>query len=1083
MNFKYLLVAFFLLLYITAVGQYNKYDPLRPPNTFQNADNPYYWKNKMPKPGYWQQDVHYEIKAEISAETDIVTGEEVLTYWNNSDDTLSFVFFHLYQNAFQPESYYDKLHETNKIEPQWGQYEKDKKGTTIESITDNQPYELALDFELDNTIMKVQLKKPVPPGGKTQFKIAFKTHFSGDAGARRRMKTFRHSGVKHYDGVHWYPRISVYDSKFGWITDQHLGREFYADFGCYEVELTFPSNYVVDATGFLQNRAEVLPDDLRAKLDIKNFANKPWNEAPSIITPYNPNEKKTWKFHAENVHNFAWTADPTYRIGEAEWNGVNCVALVQEPHARGWVTAAEFTAQIIEVYSKRVGMYGYHKMIVADARDGMEYPMLTLNNGSNPGYRGLLAHEVGHNWFYGMVGNNETYRAALDEGFTQFIESWALEDIDGKYMKTGISRSAFIRKYRQKRLVMDRVVYDGYMRDAVRNEDAALNTHSDQFNGKIRHGGGYRHVYYKTAAMLHNLEYVLGEELFAEAFKNYFDEWKFAHPYFDDFRHSIINYTKVDLNWFFDQWLETTKTIDYGVKSIKPASGTDNYKIKIARYGAMQMPIDFTVKSKLGNSHKFYIPNNWFEKQTDAKILDRWIGWDNLQPTYTAIVNIPGGISNVIIDPTNRLADMNMLNNSKVTPVSTKLDANLRSTPSWKKYQVKWRPDVWHNAYDGVKAGLHFNGNYMRHRHQFSASAWLNTGIAQNNLFDYGIPDNEEDAFDKFSFNLSYKNSIHKLIPRTFLNIKARHLDGLDMAEVGITKTELAGNKYKGVTVDVSVKTMFRDRSEDYNYLLNPNQWGTEKNNTSLNLSLAYPYKYVNGTGNIKLGLRSTTLFSDYDYNMANVEVINTKKIKKLDLKTRTFIQFGTGNNAPLESSLYLAGANPEELMENKYTRSRAFVPDNWVGYGTTSNHFHHGGGLNLRGYAGYLAIHEDDDGFTYLLHNGNSGASINAELDFDKLFSVRSRKPVLRSLHFDLYAFGDAGLMMYENVNDKYRLSDIRMDAGLGAAMTIRRFWKFETVKPLTLRFDAPLYVSHAPFAEPDNFKFRWVVGINRAF
>ena len=145
-------------------------------------------------------------------------------------------------------------------------------------------------------------------------------------GLPRRMKLFNAWGSKHYDGVHWYPRIAVYDRKFGWDTQQHLGMEFYGDFGTFDVDLDFPHHYVVDATGVLQNPQEVMPAELRARLDIANFKNKPWNETPSVITPPEPGKRKVWKFHSENTHDFAFTADPTYRIGEAEWNGVQCIA-------------------------------------------------------------------------------------------------------------------------------------------------------------------------------------------------------------------------------------------------------------------------------------------------------------------------------------------------------------------------------------------------------------------------------------------------------------------------------------------------------------------------------------------------------------------------------------------------------------------------------------------------------------------------------------------------------------------------------------------------------------------------------------
>src|ERR1035437_7003945 len=167
------------------------------------------------------------------------------------------------------------------------------------------------------------------------------------------MKLINSFGYKQYDLVHLYPRISVYDRKFGWDTEQHMDHEFYGDFGTYEVELTFPNNYIVEGTGILQNKEEVLPESLRNKLDIRNFSTKPWNEKPSeIIKP--DGSTKTWKYFAENVHDFASTADPTYRIGEVEvspaghtGNPIKCIALVQEPHAARWQNAASYTARLI----------------------------------------------------------------------------------------------------------------------------------------------------------------------------------------------------------------------------------------------------------------------------------------------------------------------------------------------------------------------------------------------------------------------------------------------------------------------------------------------------------------------------------------------------------------------------------------------------------------------------------------------------------------------------------------------------------------------------------------------------------------
>nr|MBA3901160.1 M1 family peptidase [Bacteroidota bacterium] len=250
---KFLMPVLFFACFINlAFAQ--SYDPLLPPNTYRSADNPNYWQNRKPHPGYWQQDIHYTIKANVDEKTDIITASEELIYWNNSPNDLEFVYFHLYQNAFQPGSHYHDLHLSNNVQPKFGRYEKQNLGTEIlKLLVEGQE----VKTEMDNTLLKVWLPQPLKSGQSIKFNIDFKTYFDKDGSIRRRMKQFNAYGYKHYDGVHWYPRIAVYDAKFGWTTDQHLGREFYGNFGTYDVELTMANDFVMDATGNLINREEV----------------------------------------------------------------------------------------------------------------------------------------------------------------------------------------------------------------------------------------------------------------------------------------------------------------------------------------------------------------------------------------------------------------------------------------------------------------------------------------------------------------------------------------------------------------------------------------------------------------------------------------------------------------------------------------------------------------------------------------------------------------------------------------------------------------------------------------------------------
>ena len=323
------------------------------------------------------------------------------------------------------------------------------------------------------------------------------------------------------------------------------------------------------------------------------------------------------------MHDFAFTADPSYRIhdtiiypGKVNGEGVHCTAIVQEPHASGWQNASEYLAKIIATFSRDFGVYEYPKIVIADAADGMEYPMITMDGGRDKSYRGLLMHEVGHNWFYGMIGNNETYRAMMDEGFTQFITAWGMEAIDGDTIpyEFGPKTGWYYKRFFEPTKVRENKCYYSYLSDAIIYNDEPINTHSDGFNGALGQGGGYRHVYAKTSTMLYNLQYVLGDSLFSAVMKHYVAQWKFAHPYPEDFRNSVSQFTHIDLNWFFDEWMETTKNIDYKIGSIKKGQFKNQYVIRLKRKGRMQMPIDLRVISNKNSVYDYSIPNTWFEK-------------------------------------------------------------------------------------------------------------------------------------------------------------------------------------------------------------------------------------------------------------------------------------------------------------------------------------------------------------------------------------------------------------------------------------------------------------------------------------
>jgi aminopeptidase N len=272
------------------------------------------------------------------------------------------------------------------------------------------------------------------------------------------------------------------------------------------------------------------------------------------------------------------------------------------------------------------------------------------------------------------------------------------------------------------------------------------------------------------------------------------------------------------------------------------------------------------------------------------------------------------------------------------------------------------------------------------------------------------------------------------------------------------------------------------------NTLVLPNLSAFDAWNNTINAEFEHRYDGKAGNGSAMIGLRSSALYSTFDYTSLYAQILHHKDLGKLEFRTRLFAQYMTGTNAAPESQLYLAGGNAEEMVESKFSRAAGIIPADWFSYGSSSNHFHSQGGLNIRGYAGYL-VPVIDGTNQYLAYRGNSGASVNLEMDFDQFFPIPA-KGIFRPFHMDTYLFADAGILQSNSSfiadlqnTGKAFTTPLMASSGLGAALTIKRWGKLDDIKPLTIRFDMPMYLSNAPYVDGDNFKFRWMMGISRAF
>jgi aminopeptidase N len=325
-----------------------------------------------------------------------------------------------------------------------------------------------------------------------------------------------------------------------------------------------------------------------------------------------------------------------------------------------------------------------------------------------------------------------------------------------------------------------------------------------------------------------------------------------------------------------------------------------------------------------------------------------------------------------------------------------------------------------------------------------------------------------------FSFNFSYRDPLLKLDKSLSWSLNLRSLDGLNLGQVGISKKLGSSN-----SVSLDYKAFIRQNETDLSYLIYPGDWKSGKWNNTLNATFSNNWSGYKSTGNVSLQMRTTAPGSSYAWSGMSVEAQHSIYGKKSIFRLRGYVAFLGGSDIPLESKVFLAGANPEKMMENKFVRSWGFVPSAWTGFGENVGHFQHGGGLNIRGYNGYLSP-KNTDSEQVFFNAGNAGASVSIEWDLSRFFKFKPKK-VSNYVSLSPYLFADGG---YISKGAKTLLTGAtRADAGVGTLLTIKSWGPLQKPAPLVLRFDMPLYLSDIPYTEKSNFAFRWLVGVGRSF
>lgn len=620
------------------------------------------------QPDRWQQRVKYTMNIDMNVATNQYKGKQKLDYWNNSPDTLDRVFFHLYWNAFQPNSMMDvRSRRQGTIV-----FRKDRQGNNVadwdprveDRILNLKPdeigYERVNSVKMDGrtqktkeheTILEVVLDKPILPKSKVTFDMEWDAQVPLQV--RRSGRDNPDTKVR-YTMTQWYPKMAEYDYE-GWHPTPYVGREFYGVWGDYDVTINIDKKYILGGSGFITNPNEVGYgyEDKGVKMTQPKGATL------------------TWKFSAPNVHDFAWAADPEYiHLVRQVPGGPAIHVLYNKVHndaqeTAEWNRVADAAVTVFPYIRKTFGDYPYKQYSFIHGGDGgMEYPNCTMIVG--PGL-GTVFHEWLHTWYQGMMGTNESEYPWMDEGFTE----WATDRVE-EYYREQTSRKALadnpaeLRKADSLALLPPAThqnIYASYFALARSGREEPMTTHADHYNTNYAYSQA---AYSKGGVFMEQLGYIIGADVRDRVLHEYYRQWRFRHPNVNDFIRVAEKVSGIKLDWYREYWVNTTKTIDYGIDSLWESNGATS--IRLRDIGLMPMPVDVKLTFKDGSSEWHYIPMSLMfgekgaeEGQANRKVYPEW-RWTH--PTYeiTSSRKLTDIVS-VEIDPTLRMADIDRKNN------------------------------------------------------------------------------------------------------------------------------------------------------------------------------------------------------------------------------------------------------------------------------------------------------------------------------------------------------------------------------------------------------------------------------------
>lgn len=656
----------------------------------------------------WQQSVDYEIKVSLNDIDHLLTGQISIRYVNNSPDELTYIMMHLWPNAY-------KNNQTAFAMQQLGNgssdfyYAKDEERGWIDSL-DFKVNGAAVKWAPDGKhidIARLELAEPLKPGDTLLLETPFKVKIPGS------FSRFGH--VKNgYQITQWYPKPAVYDVN-GWNAMPYLDQgEFYSEYGSFHVEITLPRDYVVSATGELQEEEEW---EFLEKREGKPLSAELQKEKRDGLSS---SVFKTITFKQDRIHDFAWFADPTFNVTTDKLqlpsgDTVTVMIFTTEEYEREKCDEyVSYTRHALMYYSQNIGIYPYAYCSVVQgalvAGGGMEYPMVTVIPNLNEGR--VIVHEVGHNWFYGILGNDERRYPWMDEAINSYYENRAMDSYNNKTTSREDPLAAL--NLMSELGDMNSLAFRVIAVDAERKfEHQPIGAHSESFTW-INYGAV---VYGKGASAFSYLEAYLGHNTLDQAFKSYFDNWQFRHPLPGDLKAVFEEVSGKDLSWFFDDYLVSDGILDYSLEFVNKVT----VKARIRNEGDIvaPFPVDYILGDKI-------VRTIWVEGFSGEKEVD--------------LLNIE--YSTLKIDAMNLMGETYTRNNTyrlnKTFPTLEPARRNRFFTlEDPNRTQLSVMPALGWNTYDNFMVGLCFS-NIRLPRQKFEFVLAPMYGFGLNQVTGYG---------------------------------------------------------------------------------------------------------------------------------------------------------------------------------------------------------------------------------------------------------------------------------------------------------------------------------------------------------